>query len=196
MFGLITGSLLFAGGIVFGGVVASRTKTNQQHLCDEGEYCCDICGHYVNESDIKWLASDFGVCTECRVNMTDREIHDFLYVENSDQYEKLRATLKKRVRARRGPGVDAEPLLITMDGIIYEKEANAKVLLNQLNQLIEEYGVASVADLCELMGISTLYFYSSGYGWDETIDRKIIQARVGEDYEGYKLPLPLPRKIR
>lgn len=192
MFGLITGSLLFAGGVVFGGVVASRTKTNQQHFCDEGKYCCDICGHYVNESDIKWLTSDFGVCTECRVNMTDREIHDFLYVEGSDQYEKLRATLKKRVRARRELDIEERSCRIATEGIVFETRASAQLILDQMNQLIETYGFASIEDLYELTGVTGSYFYITNYGWIKKLD----DARIIRTREGYEIKFPKAVQIK
>lgn len=71
------------------------------------------------------------------------------------------------------------------DDIIFPSRGDAEVVLDGLNDIIQTYGFASVADLYELANITAGKYTDNNYGWFEKID--ILPARVPE---GYILRLP------
>ncbi len=71
------------------------------------------------------------------------------------------------------------------DDIIFPSRGDAEVVLDGLNDIIQAYGFASVADLYELANITTSNYTYANYGWTEIIN--VSPARVPE---GYILRLP------
>lgn len=71
------------------------------------------------------------------------------------------------------------------DDIIFPSRGDAEVVLDGLNDIIQAYGFASVADLYELANITASNYTYANYGWTEIIN--ISPARVPE---GYILRLP------
>lgn len=71
------------------------------------------------------------------------------------------------------------------DDIIFPSRGDAEVVLDGLNEIIQAYGFASVADLYELANITSNNYTYTNYGWTEIIN--ISPARVPE---GYILRLP------
>ena len=76
------------------------------------------------------------------------------------------------------------------DDIILDSRGDAEEVLDQLNALIDTYGLASIADLHELVGISGNWT-DNKYGWTNLASADVIRTR-----EGYllKLPRALPLK--
>lgn len=72
--------------------------------------------------------------------------------------------------------------------VIVNTRGEAEEVLDQLGDVIEQYGMASVADLYEMVGITGMYT-DNKYGWTD-----IRNASVARIREGYllKLPRPLP----
>lgn len=67
---------------------------------------------------------------------------------------------------------------------IFENKSDAEEVIDLLNELIETYGQASVADLCEL--VDAPYEYAANkYGWKNIHDA--VSVRVPD---GYSLRLP------
>lgn len=75
------------------------------------------------------------------------------------------------------------------DDIILDSRGEAEEVLDQLNELIDSYGVASVADLYDLVGL-TVQYTENRYGWTSIRNADIINVR-----EGYLLKLPRPKPI-
>ena len=71
------------------------------------------------------------------------------------------------------------------DDITLETRGEAEEVLDQLDALIDTYGVASVADLYDLVGITGEYT-DNKYGWTNVRNAKVIRDRHGE----YLLRLP------
>lgn len=71
------------------------------------------------------------------------------------------------------------------DDIIFPSRGDAEVVLDGLNDIIQAYGFASVADLYELANITASNYTYANYGWTEIIN--VSPARVPE---GYILRLP------
>lgn len=73
--------------------------------------------------------------------------------------------------------------------IYIESRGEAEDVLGHLVDLIEDYGVASVADYYDLLGIDSA-FTDNDYGWTN-----ISSAYVQRSRHGYAINLPRPREI-
>lgn len=73
---------------------------------------------------------------------------------------------------------------LNFDDIILETRGEAEEVLSHLLELVENYGVASVADLYELVGI-TGSFTDNKYGWTNLSTASVSRVR-----DGYLLNLP------
>jgi hypothetical protein len=68
--------------------------------------------------------------------------------------------------------------------IILKSRGEAEEVLSQLVDMVEDYGVASIADLYGMVGVSTS-FTDNKYGWDNLSSASISRVR-----DGYMLDLP------
>jgi len=75
------------------------------------------------------------------------------------------------------------------DDIILETRGEAEDVLSHMLDLIEDYGVASVGDYYDLLGIES-NFTDNKYGWINVADGYIDRTR-----DGYCIRLPRPREI-
>lgn len=73
--------------------------------------------------------------------------------------------------------------------IILPNREDAELVLERLNDIIEKYEVASVSDLCELIGLPSTYV-DNQWGWTSLGYSGIRQIR-----EGYLLDLPTLKPI-
>lgn len=71
------------------------------------------------------------------------------------------------------------------DNLIFETRADAEAVIEQMIDIIERYGVATVADLYDSLEMSHPYT-SNDYGWTSLRNADVIRARGG----GYALKLP------
>lgn len=78
----------------------------------------------------------------------------------------------------------------TYDDIILDSRGEAEEVLRQMDAIIEEFDVASVADLYDLVGISR-NFTDQRYGWDNLSDARVERLRDG----GYMLRMPRAKTI-
>lgn len=76
------------------------------------------------------------------------------------------------------------------DDIILETRGDAEEVLDQLNALIDTYKIASVADLYDLVGITSSWT-TNKYGWTNLSNADVIRTR-----DGYQLKLPRALPIR
>ena len=83
----------------------------------------------------------------------------------------------------RGSGFD-------YDTILFSNRGDAERVLMELEELISQYGIASVQDLYSAADLSCPYTYNN-YGWTDLRSADVIRAR---DDDGYyiKLPKALP----
>lgn len=78
----------------------------------------------------------------------------------------------------------------TYDDIVLDSRGEAEEVLRQMDAIIEEFDVASVADLYDLVGISR-NFTDQRYGWDNLSDARVERLRDG----GYMLRMPRAKTI-
>lgn len=75
------------------------------------------------------------------------------------------------------------------DEIILETRGEAEDVLSHIVDIIDDYGVASVADYYDLLGVEG-NFTDNKYGWTNVSDAYITRTR-----DGYSIRLPRPREI-
>ena len=76
------------------------------------------------------------------------------------------------------------------DDIVLEGRGEAEEVLSRMDELVETYGVVSVADLYDLVGITGEYT-DNKYGWTNTRNAEVIRVR-----DGYMLKLPKALPIK
>lgn len=68
--------------------------------------------------------------------------------------------------------------------IIFESRKSAEEVLHQMDQILQEYALVTVADFYDLSGI-TSSFFDARYGWTNLKDAEVVRVRAG-----YKIKLP------
>lgn len=76
-----------------------------------------------------------------------------------------------------------------LDDIILDSRGEAETVLEQMDALIDTYGIVSVADLFDLVGITGEYT-DNKYGWTNIRNAEPVRVR-----DGYMLRLPKPMPI-
>lgn len=71
------------------------------------------------------------------------------------------------------------------DDIIIESRGEAELVLERLDEIIASYGMASIADLYDLVGMTSRSYMDNKYGWTDIRNAKVTQVR-----DGYILQLP------
>ena len=87
---------------------------------------------------------------------------------------------------RRDYGRPRPPGGFDYDDIIFETRGDAELVLDQLESVINQYQIASIADLYDLAGITPPRGYTTNkYGWTDIRTAKVVPVR-----DGYILQLP------
>lgn len=76
------------------------------------------------------------------------------------------------------------------DDIIFESRGDADLVLDQLEAAINQFGLASVADLYDLAGITCPNYTANKYGWTDIRSARVVRIR-----DGYILQLPKAAQI-
>ena len=79
-------------------------------------------------------------------------------------------------------------MLFRSDDVILDNRGEAEEVLSRMDELIDTYGIVSVADFYDLVGITGKYT-DNNYGWTDIHSAKVVSVR-----DGYliKLPRALP----
>ena len=78
----------------------------------------------------------------------------------------------------------------TFDNLLLETRGEAEDVLTRMDELIEAYGIVSVADLYELVGVDGEYT-DNNYGWTSLRSAEVVRTR-----DGYLLSLPKAMPIK
>lgn len=99
-----------------------------------------------------------------------------------------RSYYEKENDRRRDYGSSVTRTGYNYDDIILDSRGEAEDVLSRMDELIDAYGLVSVADLYDLVGIPGNYT-DNKYGWTDIRSASVVRAR-----EGYliKLPKALP----
>ena len=74
-------------------------------------------------------------------------------------------------------------------GILFDDRADAEEVLDTMNEIVDHEGAVSVADVCEMLRISSTYT-DRKYGWDD-----LHSVRIIREGDGYTLKLPRVKQI-
>lgn len=100
--------------------------------------------------------------------------------DEGDRYDKK----DSRIMNRRG--------IYSYDDVIIPSRGEAEEVLTRMEELIDRFDNVSVADLCEMVGITGSHT-DYKFGWTDI--RDIKSARVERVRDGYMLNLPRPRAL-
>ncbi len=87
---------------------------------------------------------------------------------------------------------DRREVIQSYDDVALESKADAEEVLDRMEEMIDQYGVATVADLFEMVGQSGNGYTDRNYGWTSLRTATIFRDRHG-DYR-FKLPRACPIK--
>lgn len=87
-----------------------------------------------------------------------------------------------RAACRKSPAFSSKDILI-------ESRREADMILDQMEAVINTYGMVSVADLYDLCGLTSPHYKDTKYGWTDISNAKVVRVR-----EGYILDLPNPMR--
>ena len=93
-------------------------------------------------------------------------------------YDDRRDDRRDYARPRAAGGYD-------FDDIVVESRGDADLVLDQLEAAINQFGLASVADLYDLAGITSPRYTDNKYGWTDIRSARVVRIR-----DGYILQLP------
>lgn len=71
------------------------------------------------------------------------------------------------------------------DTIGFDNRGDAEAILSAMDDVIDQYGVVSVADLYDLAGVTTNNYAANRYGWTDIRSAKAVRVR-----DGWALNLP------
>lgn len=93
-------------------------------------------------------------------------------------------------RSRYGPTSAPRAMARGREDFILASREEAELVLERMNDIIDNYDVASVADLNDLVGFPTTHI-DNKWGWSSLTDVQIRQIR-----EGYLIDLPAPDPLQ
>lgn len=94
------------------------------------------------------------------------------------RYDDRRDDRRDYARPRSAIGFD-------YDDIVFKDRGDATLVLDRLESAIANYGLASVADLYDLAGMTCRSYMANKYGWTDIRTAKVIRT-----HDGYILQLP------
>lgn len=101
---------------------------------------------------------------------------------NNTSYVSYRSYSDRRDDRRKEPAVSRSGY--SYDDIILNTRAEAEEVMLQMTELLDRYGIVSVADLYDLVGVTGNYT-DNHYGWTQLRSAEVIHVR-----DGYLLKLP------
>lgn len=70
------------------------------------------------------------------------------------------------------------------DDIIFDNRGEAEIVLSRMDELIDTYGIVTIADLYDLAGVTGDYT-TNNYGWTNIRSAEVVRAR-----DGYIIKMP------
>ena len=107
------------------------------------------------------------------------------------QYQNYYRDDRRYMEDRREYGRPRSVINFDYDDIIFETRGDAELVLNSLEDAIAQYGIASVADLYDLSGVTCRGYTANKYGWTDIRSAKVIRTS-----DGYILQLPRAIEIK
>jgi len=135
-----------------------------------------VCG-----ANLFFYAIDDEDIREALKNKISRKINKALYGEKAKRNKTGYVSYKDLYNKRR------EDIFVNRDGyIVFPSRAEAEEVLDDMRDIINKYGVVTIADLLDMTDISADFFHNK-YGWTNLKDVKIRISR-----EGFIIDFPTP----
>lgn len=119
------------------------------------------------------------------------EVRALRHAPGTSRYQYNNPIYRDRDRSSRAHLPDQPPHRLpprgrthTIGDIVLTSKADAETVIERLSDIIDQYEVASVADLYDLLGLSTS-FIDNKWGWTELVYADVKQIR-----EGFLIDLP------
>ena len=161
-------------------IVKGKVKTKKKN---------SILASFINDDlqDIKkYIIEDVLIPTikKTIADVVKNSIDMFFYgeVSRTNRSNSSRISYSSYYDRDREPRSRRNSLLI--DDIVLESRAEAEEVLDRLDEMIEEFGMASVLNLYDLIGV-TAPFTADKYGWTDIRNATAVRVR-----DGYLLKLP------
>lgn len=114
---------------------------------------------------------------------------------HSDHFGNYKSYYTEYGRKKYGPKVrsytDQQQQKRDVDGIIFDNRGEAETVLSNMVDLMIDYGLVTIADFYDLVGIKTS-FSNNDWGW---IGASLANVNVSRVRHGYKINLPDPIKL-
>ena len=111
----------------------------------------------------------YGSSGSIRLNSTADRISYSKYYDTNNRY------ISRESKVRSG---------FRCDDVIFDNRGEAETVLFRMNELIDNYGMATVADFYDLAGLTGEYT-SNNYGWTNIRSAEVVRAR-----DGYIIKMP------
>lgn len=126
-------------------------------------------------------------------DVVSNAVHMFLYGDTVSTsrsipgskiaYDKIGSPSRATVRPTYGPAA------YDFDDVVVDTRGEAEAIISQMDDLMETYGMVSVADLLDLCGI-TSRFTDNKYGWTDIRSAQAVRIR-----DGYAIKMPKPKPL-
>ena len=163
-------------------IVKGKVKTKKKN---------SILASFINDDlqDIKKYIVEDVLIPTIKKTITDvvkNSIDMFFYgeVSRSNRSNSSRISYSSYYDRDREPRSRSRRNSLLIDDIVLESRAEAEEVLDRLDEMIEEFGMASVLNLYDLIGV-TAPFTADKYGWTDLRNATAVRVR-----DGYLLKLP------
>ena len=163
-------------------IVKGKVKTKKKN---------GILASFINDDlqDIKKYIVEDVLIPTIKKTITDvvkNSIDMFFYgeVSRSTRSNSSRISYSSYYDRDREPRSRSRRNSLLIDDIVLESRAEAEEVLDRLDEMIEEFGMASVLNLYDLIGV-TAPFTADKYGWTDIRNATAVRVR-----DGYLLKLP------
>ena len=163
-------------------IVKGKVKTKKKN---------SVLASFINDDlkkNKKYIVEDVLIPT-IKKTITDvvkNSIDMFFYgeVSRSNRSNSSRISYSSYYDRDREPRSRSRRNSLLIDDIVLESRAEAEEVLDRLDEMIEEFGMASVLNLYDLIGV-TAPFTADKYGWTDIRNATAVRVR-----DGYLLKLP------
>ena len=163
-------------------IVKGKVKTKKKN---------SILASFINDDlqDVKKYIVEDVLIPTIKKTITDvvkNSIDMFFYgeVSRSNRSNSSRISYSSYYDRDREPRSRSRRNSLLIDDIVLESRAEAEEVLDRLDEMIEEFGMASVLNLYDLIGV-TAPFTADKYGWTDIRNATAVRVR-----DGYLLKLP------
>lgn len=87
---------------------------------------------------------------------------------------------------------DRRPTRYSYDDVTFDYREDANEVLDRMDEIVEQYGVVTVADLFDLVGMTGNGYTDQNYGWTSTRSAEVIRTRDGK----FMIKIQRPTNIR